>query len=446
MSVMRGPRYDVAVIGGGPAGTTCAIRLAQFGFQVVLLDNGERRRQHLGESIPSSSRVLFETLGVEPPPDVVVARPPEHRVYWGSMEGPSSTGGEGSMLVWRGAFDAFLKSEAARTGVDVREGAVRPVQISERSIHLEGTDVVAAVVVDASGRSGLLAREDREREGAFRTLAITAHFRGLEEDHTLVESFADGWVWSAPLSNGLRDVTLMVDADRAAVRQYDELLARTTHARAVAAQGERVDAPRGVDATPYHSRIFCGENWFLVGDAGSFLDPLSAHGTHKAMDSALAAAAAIRTILERPARTADACAFYDRRESEICRVTGERLRALYAQERRFAGSPFWEARSCSESERDSAKAMRPMPPVGVQLRSARGVEVIEAPVLENDFVERREVLVAPSAERPVRFLGPFCLPAVYRRVVSGEVSDEDAPAVEWLFRHGYLDRETEPRA
>ncbi|HEY2925983.1 FAD-dependent oxidoreductase, partial [Piscinibacter sp.] len=45
---------DVCVIGGGPAGSASAIRLAQLGHRVVLVERAPRGRAHVGESLPPS--------------------------------------------------------------------------------------------------------------------------------------------------------------------------------------------------------------------------------------------------------------------------------------------------------------------------------------------------------------------------------------------------------
>jgi hypothetical protein len=214
--------------------------------------------------------------------------------------------------------------------------------------------------------------------------------------------------------------------------------------------GTSLDGPlRGIDATPYESSRFCGADFLLVGDAASFLDPLSAHGVHKAMDGALLAAVSTHTILERPERASDAAEFYNQRESNIYRITTERLRALYRQETRFSARPFWRNRSEGPAV---GERPAPRPPLAknAALKGSRAVAVAEAPVVEGDFIERREVLVAPGQERPVRFLGPVCLPDLYKDVVSSASALEAAQrspvgleralaAVDWLYREGYLE-------
>lgn len=97
------------IAGAGPAGASAAIRLSRLGHRVLLLDRGEKKRQHVGESLPSSIRVVLSALGIELPSELVVRRPPAHLVYWGEMQGGRSWSDvperESSLLVWRGPFD-----------------------------------------------------------------------------------------------------------------------------------------------------------------------------------------------------------------------------------------------------------------------------------------------------------------------------------------------------
>ncbi len=215
----------------------------------------------------------------------------------------------------------------------------------------------------------------------------------------------------------------------------------------------RVDPVRGIDATPYGASPFCARDFLLVGDSASFLDPLSAHGVHKAMDGALVAAAVVRTILEKPSMAEEAALFYDNREQDIFDITRSRLARLYRQETRFADRPFWTKRAVSEEPPPEPPAPRaPLTPT-TPLRAGNGVEVVEAPVLENDMIERREVLVAPGpvgVKRPVRYLGTILLPDLFRVATAAGTAAQAAraaegayettyAAIDWLYRHGYLD-------
>ncbi len=336
------------------------------------------------------------------------------------------------------------RSKASKEGIEVRT--------------VSGANLRGRFFIDATGRAGLLARSFRRKEPGFRTFALTGHFATREsEPPTVIEAFEDGWIWTAPLANGLRDVTVMLDApdgraDRSAL--FSSALERAPHISSLVS-GISLQGPlRGIDATPYDSRRFGDEGFLLVGDAASFLDPLSAHGVHKAMDGAILAAVATHTILERPARAPDAAEFYGRRESEIYRVTTDRLRALYRQESRYLARPFWSRRSETSAlavdavDQSAPRSPRPVPDRSATLQGTSSVA--HAPVVEGDFIERREVLIAPGQERPVRFLGPVCLPDLYKDVVATGSALEAARrspagierallAVDWLCREGYLE-------
>lgn len=452
---------DVAVVGGGPAGASCAAKLAALGFTVSLVEKkgekGEGNRQHRGESLPSSINVLFERLSLSLPPEVIVERPPQHRVYWGELRGTSVVNHEHSFLVWRGPFDEHLRAHARTQGACLVDATVlsatRVASGFELSLDSSADESTlrCRILVDASGRAGVLARDYRQRERGFRTVALTAHFRTDEDDPpTLVESFPDGWAWSAPLLDGVRDITLMLDTNLELGVDYAEMLRRTTHVYRLVDGAEMVGTVRGIDATPYRASRYCDGGLVLVGDAASFLDPLAAHGVHKAMDSGLIAAVVARTTLEHPARAGDAAAFHDQRESDIYEVTTERLRGLYEQEARFRDLPFWRKRRLEEST-VSAEPARPLPPLtpDMKLSPAIGVELVDAPVLNGELIERAQVLRAPHQERAVRFLGELSLPDIYMEATRAENAaaasraarapdDEAYRAIDWLYRSGYL--------
>jgi FADH2-dependent halogenase len=56
--------YDVAIIGGGPAGSTAAILLARAGRRVVVIEREKFPRFHIGESLLPYSMVAFDRLGI----------------------------------------------------------------------------------------------------------------------------------------------------------------------------------------------------------------------------------------------------------------------------------------------------------------------------------------------------------------------------------------------
>jgi hypothetical protein len=106
-------------------------------------------------------------------------------------------------------------------------------------------------------------------------------------------------------------------------------------------------------------------------------------------------------------------------------------------------------RAGSHESRPEPRAARPPLTPTTSLRAGDGVTVVERPVLENDYVERREVLVAPGMERPVRYLGSVLLPDLFRVASAGGTAAQAARAadgsfesaystIDWLYQQEYL--------
>ncbi len=173
--------FDVAVIGGGPAGASAARLLAQWGHAVVLLTKAPPPpTRTLAESLPPSCTKLFRTLGVLDAVDRAgFYRSRGNTVWWGGgePEGRSEDFGErawGYQIVRRD-FDRLLLNLAKEVGVDVYDNStVRNVDVDVSVLHDAGNDreqvrieydrggelqsVNAKWVFDCSGRAGLIAR------------------------------------------------------------------------------------------------------------------------------------------------------------------------------------------------------------------------------------------------------------------------------------------------
>ena len=449
---------DVAVVGAGPAGALAARQLAVFGLDVVLVHQPRRQRQHLGESLSASAPRLLGSYGLEIPESVHAPRPNDHFVRWGGREDriaaqPEAGGGEGQRLLRRDRLDDWALSEACAAGARVVEGSAarnaegRGATLAVRRPGENDLVVTVRALVDASGRSGALTRRDRDWP-AFRTTALTAHFAPGAKEGTLIEACPDGWVWSAPVVGGRRDVTVMLDTEGAGTpdERYREAVDRADLAGFVT--GDPLTPIRAADVTPYHARSAAasGEPLLIaVGDAASALDPLAGLGTMKAMDSGLTGAIVLRTALARPADAALALAFHGTKERGLALEAEERVAGFYVAEERFGERAFWRRRS-----RKAAAAPPPTRlPGGGRLAPAPGARVEAQGVLRGDWIVREEVVVRPGRLRPAHKVAGIALADLFRAAsalgsVRGTLDAFPAPepavraALSWLVGEEFL--------
>ena len=322
--------------------------LAKWGHEVQLITRPLVSRG-LAVSLPPSCGKLFDAIGISDAIErVEFPRSTGNTVWWGGGDPRVELFASGARG-WQVDVDALanvILTEAIAAGVVVEQSTVR-----------EQPD---GFVLDCTGRAGVIARATRLRqwpEGPRTVALVGVWWRDggwpvPDDSHTLIESYGDGWMWSVPSAPGLRHIAAMVDPQRSELARggssadvYRAEIAKTHVFRSITSEASMIEGPRGFDASPYRASAYAGERWLLVGDAGSFVDPLSSAGVKKALASAWLAAVAVNTAMKTPSLRAEAFQFFSAREEEI-------ERHLLRESRRFlAGAatghhhPFWDERS-----------------------------------------------------------------------------------------------------
>ena len=434
---------DVVVIGGGPAGSTVARLLVTLGHRVVLLARPPAK-QSLAESIPPSCIKLFDRIGARKALDAPeFIRSTGNTVWWGGGLARVERFAAGSLgyQVPRAAFDRVMLAEAVAAGVRVHRATVVDVAPGSddrtRSVHFEADEgrrvVDASWVLDCTGRTGLLARRGwRRAESGGRTLALAAAWErpsgwGLDDEtHTLVESYEGGWAWSVPLSTTRRFVTVMVDPTLTGVggrelltATYHAELGQTVHLRRLANGAHLVEQPFARDASPYSATRTGEDGLLLVGDAASFVDPLSSFGIKKALASAWLASIVVHTALNDAKMIEPALSLYETRERAMYDALQRRFSMLSREAADVHATDFWHDRAGADDhdtvgEPDVA-ALRADPEVlaafaalkgreSIQLRQAAALRRVEKPAVRGNCVVLETQLAAPAFREGVRFI------------------------------------------
>jgi flavin-dependent dehydrogenase len=320
--------YDVLVVGGGPAGSTVATLLAQYGLRVVIFEQASFPRFHIGESLLPANVPIFERLGCH---DALrhagfVVKPGAS--FYDEYEGRSSNTfafepytfqPAFAYNVVRASFDDILLHNAARAGCAVhRQHTVRHPRIEPDKVVVQvstpqGTQqtVQARLLVDASGRSALLGGTLGQREPLpdLGKVALFAHFQGARRDPAIpdgnirIHLVRDGWIWWIPFADGTDSVGGVLHAKVVKERGgsvealFDEVLTTSPRLTQGLAQARRITPVHTAANFSYRIVPMVGDRYLAVGDATGFVDPIFSAGVFIAMRSAeLAAEAIIRAF------------------------------------------------------------------------------------------------------------------------------------------------------
>jgi len=358
---------DIAVVGGGPAGSTAAALLAERGFRVALFEKSRHPRFHIGESLLPANLPLFERLGVAEEVRgigmqkwgaelVSPAHPQPARLAFTDAWNKSLPF---AYQVRRSRFDEILFRNAARKGALALEGCrVRGVEFGvDGGARLQvrrddgGEEIWRArFVADASGRDTFLGSRfgAKRRSARHNSAAIYAHFRsarrheGRRAGDISIFWFEHGWFWFIPLADGVTSVGAVVWPYylKSRAKPANEFL-RDTIALCPKLAERLEDAERVTDAEATGNYSYAcdrthGPGYLLLGDAYAFIDPVFSTGVMLAMTSAVDGAHAIEACLRRPREARSALARFDRRVRRgprefswfIYRVTSPAMRGL----------------------------------------------------------------------------------------------------------------------
>jgi len=277
-------RYDVLVVGGGPAGSTTAIRLADGGASVLLVDRATfPRDKPCGGGLTTRA---FAACPVDPTPvveeevDLVELRFRYHDTVVRQASAPVIR------MTQRRRLDAFLLDAARERGVEVREGAT-----------IDAATAPADVVVGADGANGTTAKQLNLGGGIVHGVAyegnvrygVVARDRYARRAVVELADIPGGYGWVFPKGD---HVNVGVGAWQAEGPHIRKHLARVCEAHQL--DPAQLDSLRGhrLPLRRPETRV-ANERGLLVGDAAGLIDPVSGDGMYECFVSGRLAAETI---------------------------------------------------------------------------------------------------------------------------------------------------------
>lgn len=311
-------KREVIVVGAGPGGATAAILLAQKGHDVLLLDRTTFPRDKVcGDAIPGRALDLLGSLGMAEKIeaacfyyiDKLRLVSPQGHVMDATMDARESI--SPSAVVRRSEFDVLLQQHAVDAGAEFVQAQVKgPLLENGRVVGVrarvgaETKELRSRLVIGADGATSVIARALRPDENRehHRAVAVRAYSTGLDllphqVEFYLYDEILPGYAWIFPLGEGQANIGIgmRLDTFRQGSHNLREMLDRFMEMPDIQKRlhngAELHDVASwqlNLGSEKQVQRAYDGA--LLVGDAASFINPLTGGGIGNAVNSGWLAA------------------------------------------------------------------------------------------------------------------------------------------------------------
>ncbi|HMQ60472.1 MAG TPA: geranylgeranyl reductase family protein [Flavilitoribacter sp.] len=350
---------DICIVGAGPGGAACALKLSYAGIPCILLDKAEFPRDKIcGDAVSGKVTTLLNRLDPEILKRFNTAVPsvgvwgirflaPNGRVIdvpFNTATGDSD-GAPPGYVCRRLDFDRFLTDEIARRpNIDFRPSS----EATAYNRTGDGWEVVVnqgerligcRLLIIADGAHSSFSRKTAglEKDPRHHAAALRAYYKGVtgfSNDQFIelhfIREITPGYFWIFPLPDGHANVGIGMRSDILKQKKVnlnrvlDDLIAHHPLIRDRFAAAERTGPVTGY-GLPLGSkeRSISGDGFMLVGDAGHLIDPLTGEGIGNAFYSGFIAADQAVNCLQANDFSAEAMKAYDVR---VARVLGSEMK------------------------------------------------------------------------------------------------------------------------
>ncbi len=346
-------KWDVLVIGAGPAGSTAAWKLAERGRSVLLIE----KRQEIGVPVRCGegiSKQLLDLLGLDPDPSFISSEMDGAIVVSPSGKelklGPEIAGPEVGFVIKRDMFDQILARRAARTGakVEVRAEAVSMKREGEGWIvnvrTMDGEmEIRARVVVAADGFESLVpswAGIDSRISPRDIDTCVQYEMVGVDTRERFTEFFMGrerapgGYIWCFSKEKNTANIGIGINGsmmkERADPKRY---LDRFISSNPRFSKGTITEINGGGVSVSLPLERTVADSFVVAGDSARMIDPLTGGGVYNACFASIKAAETIDEALVKGDTSEEALESYEKAWRE--EFEAEMARNYLAKEKLF---------------------------------------------------------------------------------------------------------------
>ena len=289
---------DVAIVGGGPAGSSCAAFCAAAGLRVAVIERENFPREKVcGDCINPGCLPILERLGLatemEALPHGILDA--VDFVTAGGRTVRANLSGARMIAIKRSAFDNRLLNRARELGAQVHEAstavAIHRTPGGDWKVDIVRDTILARILVGADGRNStvarlrnLLPRPERDRIALQAHIPLPPNFG----NRIVLQFLPGGYSGQAPVNERELDLCLVGTARTiSSLRTWAE-----TEFQLPSDQQWRTITP--LTRAPIPS---AQENLFFVGDAARVVEPFTGEGIYYALRSGELGAGTIKSII-----------------------------------------------------------------------------------------------------------------------------------------------------
>jgi len=306
--------YDLTVVGGGPAGATCARRAAEAGLDVVLLEKVYHPREKpcggaLGPQAIRSLDIDISSLIERTFNAAIIHTPSGKKVTLISV----------GHIVTRSEFDSYLLQKAVDAGVEVVQGVevvgLEQLRSGTRALAV-GDSYKSHLLVGADGVNGIIARELGVRskwspEQVALCYSATVPMSSSDVESVMMTHGADGspaielyfglvswgYAWCFPKKNGFNiGIGCRLDKQENLQQKWDDFVAKIEREK-----GIELDVSNRISyRVPLGDKLnrCIARRSMLVGDAAGLVSSFTGEGISYAIQSGVLAAKIAREAVE----------------------------------------------------------------------------------------------------------------------------------------------------